>query len=522
MKWIVFLICFLLNLHANFGQELSVNIPITDLRSDAAIQVVELDENFLILGSSFCNDSILVHCTTLTYVDSQGNKLWNHVFDGSPDIDLRPNGWTMVVNDLGIFVGATISKQIENRTEVRIMAFDFDGNLQQQTDFYLPDMAFILTRRLYDYEDRLVLMGFCRQTWVNKQSVFILSVDYTLQEYEEHYFMSEGNLGGGAIDLFHQNDGNYALAYGQASPLDEVVLLKLNENLEVLSSKKVVEGFIGSQLNLFQTEDEGYILTWHKNLWFEDPNSYPAPSTVYKLDAEGNMEWEYAFASRYAKEHSHIYPSSDGFILGSGASDYFLQNDDMYPGSVLCGWAFKLDMQGNLIWDRTIFDNRNAFSGRFFHTIETDSHYLYVGDINMYNPTGVPFLNDPDAWFLTLSKDGCWNDVCAQVILITSDSTAQVIVGTEEVAALPEPDAELSLYPNPTSDVLVLEYDPAQDGSQERKALIYDLTGRLVMEIALRAPRSIINLRHLGAGTYLVQQVIDGRPVSAQKVVVAH
>src|SRR5690606_4759940 len=145
-------------------------------------------------------------------------------------------------------------KQTENRTEVRIMAFDFEGNLQQQTDFYLPDMVFIFTRRMYDYGGRLVLMGICRQTWANKQSVFVLSVDYTLQEFEEHYFITEGNVA--SIDLFHQDDGNYALAYAQTSPLDEVVLLKLNENLEVLTSKKVVQGFSAfPQLNLFQTAD---------------------------------------------------------------------------------------------------------------------------------------------------------------------------------------------------------------------------------------------------------------------------
>jgi hypothetical protein len=521
MKTIAYFVGILLTLQVSYGQEFSVNVPVTDKNSDAAFQVVEMNGNFLMLVSCFCHDSLLVHCVGLTYVDSQGNTIWNHVFDGSPDIDLRPNGWTMVVNDLGIFVAATIWKQTENRTEVRIMSFDFEGYLQQQSDFSLPNMAFVNTRKMYDYGEKLMLIGICRQTWANKQSVFTLSVDYTLQEFEERYFMSEGTLG--SIDLFHQNDGHYALAFGQRSPLDELRLLKLNENLEVLTSEKVVEGFsITSQLNLFQTEDEGYILAWHKNLWFEDPNSYPEPCAVYKLGAEGNMEWEYVFASEYSKEHIHVFPTSDGHIVGCGATDYFAKYDDEYPNAVLCGWAFKLDMQGNLIWDRTIYDNRNAFSGRLFHSIETDSHYLMVGDINMYNPTGVPFLNDPDAWFLTLSKDGCWNDVCAQVILITSDSTAQVIVSAEEVTALPETDAELTLYPNPTSDVLTLEYDPAQGGSVERKALIFDLTGRLVLEIVLRAPRSIINLRHLGAGTYLVQQVIDGKPGTAHKVVVVH
>lgn len=522
MKILTFIISMLLTLHVSYGQELSVNIPVTEnKRSDAAYQVAELNGNYLMLGVSFCNDSILVYCLTLTYVDPQGNKIWSHIYDGSPDIDLNPNGWTMVVNDYGVFVGAYVWKESESRSDIRIMAFDFEGDLQHQADFYLPDMAFIHTRRMYDYGGRLVLMGICRQTWANKQSVFILSVDYTLQEFEDRYYLSEGTIG--SVDLFHQNDGNYALAYAQRTPFKELMLFKLNEGLEVLFSKKVVEGFsIGSQLNLFQTEDEGYILAWHKDLWDEDPSSFPEPCAVYKLDTEGNMEWEYVFDSRYAKNHSHIYPSSDGFILGSGATDYFYQHDDVYPGAGLCGWAFKLDMQGNLIWDRTIFDNRNAFSGRLFHTIETDSHYLYVGDINMYNPTGVPFLNDNDVWFLTLSKDGCWNDVCAEVILITSDSTAQVIVGAEEVAELPESDPELSLYPNPTSDVLTLEYDPSVGGSLDRKALVYDLTGRLLMEIQLRAPRSIINLRHLGVGTYLVQQVIDGTPVSTQKVVVMY
>lgn len=83
-----------------------------------------------------------------------------------------------------------------------------------------------------------------------------------------------------------------------------------------------------------------------------------------------------------------------------------------------------------------------------------------------------------------------------------------------------EPGLNLSLYPNPANDYLMLNTDNALIGGT---ILIYDLQGRVVASEAIRGAFTQIATGNLSFGTYSVKIVnSESRKVANAKVVVAH
>lgn len=133
---------------------------------------------------------------------------------------------------------------------------------------------------------------------------------------------------------------------------------------------------------------------------------------------------------------------------------------------------------------------------------------------------------------------GTWSDACgwqqfsAEVDLEKSGSGIHV---TEDVKA---PDMSrymydylnasapatktFSVYPNPASDVLMVEY-PLPDKTTGELQLT-DLTGKVLQTVVLEAGtvRAQFNVGRLANGTYLVRLVASGQPMTTAKVIVQH
>lgn len=496
-----------------FGQELSLHIPVEpNTRNDVGQQVVALDDGFLVVGTTFCHEPTSYDvCFILLRLDGQGNKLWSKIFDGSPDTNLDMNGWTLVLHEDTVYVVCEVWKT--DHKEIRLMSFDLDGNLLNQQDLAIPYTSQLWARGLVLHEDRLLLYG---EVGDNGNRVFIEVLDFQFNILEEH-FIGDPSLDKRFMELNILQDGGYVLAYGEGIILPQVavVITKLDEGFNEIFSKKILQGREPlTSVNIYETEDKGFMLAWHEDLSFSLSDTFPFPTTIYKLDSMANVEWEYMFAHRSAKQHSRILKTADGKLFGIGNTDYYGSNG--YPTWESAGWCFLIDIQGNLLWERSIADIRDSEWARFWYGLETDNGFVLVGDIAQTNPTGVPFLLDGEVWFLTLDKNGCWNGNCNEYIVITGDTTS--ITDTKEAKAA---TGEMVAYPNPTDGVLMIECKSYNVHAQ-RTAGVFDINGRKVMDINLYAPKSTINLSHLGNGVYFVTHIIDGKPAGTQKIIVHH
>jgi len=512
MKWLPAVLIFLTSQPA-FVQELSLHIPVTvDNRTDGGIQMAALTDGYLILVQCLCHENSNDYCLGLLRTDIQGQKIWSKVFDGSPDSNLNPAGWTLAVREDSVYVANEIWKT--DHKEIRLMSFDLDGTLLNQQDLPIPYTSELQLRGMVENEQKLLVYG---EVGNNGHRVFIIVLDLQLNIIEEH-FIGNPSYNKRWMELSKLQDTGYVLAYGEAviSPQTSVVVAKLDEDFNVTLSKKMLQsGNPYISVNIFETADKGYMLAWQKDLQFTQVDTFPFPTAVYKLDSLLNVEWEYVFAHNSAKQHITAVKISDDKLLGIGATDYYGHNN-IYPGRWSDGWCFLLDMEGNMLWEKSICDIRNSYGGRLWHGLETDGGFALVGDIDKVNPTEVPFLNDPEVWLLTLDEYGCWNGNCEEYIVITGDSTS--ITETKELPLTPP---MLTIYPNPTSDILVLDCKSCETLTQ-RAVQIFDSNGKKVLEMNLYAPISYIRLTQLPDGIYFASHLIDKRPIETYKVVVHH
>ncbi len=497
-----------------FGQELSLAIPITPGQlSDGGFQIEQLEDGYLVMGQSGCIDSnIYITCLGLLRLDESGDATWSRTFDGSPYGSLAPNGRTMVIHNDTIYVANMIWKTDHN--EIRMMSFDMDGNLLKEVDFFIPYENTFFLRGMIGTGEKLVAFSEVKQD--GQHRVLIQDFDFQLNLLGE-YHVGVSPYKKRGIDLKKRKGGGFVLAYGEQDIPSRATIniARLDEGYNVLLSAKMPDqGDFLQSVEVLETEDNGYVLSYlidRTDLLFE----FWFPTAVFGLDSLFNIEWEQVFVHRAEKQHISTVLTEDGNILGIGSSDY-ITILDVYPGRVNEGWCFLLGPEGDLLWDRIIADIRESKRCVLWHGLETNDGFVMTGAIDKDNPTGVPFLNDPEVWFLTLDKNGCWNSNCEEVIVITGDSTS--ITGTHEV---PSAAPSMKAYPNPTMGLLTIE--TGQVGATKKRSVrVSGMDGRPVTAFGLTAPKSTVNLRGLENGVYIVTLMEDGMPVSSKKIIVQH
>jgi hypothetical protein len=121
----------------------------------------------------------------------------------------------------------------------------------------------------------------------------------------------------------------------------------------------------------------------------------------------------------------------------------------------------------------------------------------------------VPSGPRPRGWLLRVAEEGCLVPGCH-------------MVSTEEEAAAPA--LSLHLYPNPAQEYLyVLLRDAGIARRQDAALQLLDLQGRILQSHPagrIDEVTSILPVRGLPAGAYVLRYVADGQVLAAERVVV--
>ncbi len=520
---------FLLNVISN-AQELTMHLPVTiDGYVDSGKQCVSLGDNGYIILCG-CNepalDSLPEQCLGILRLDTSLTPIWSKTYHSYTDeTGIKPNGTVMELIGDTVYVAVHVYKP--SGKEIRMMAISLmDGTLLHQKDI-LPQgaTAGLFCDDMLEKDGELVIYG--QYFFPGNACLYFIRLDRQFNLLDEkhicdNYLMKRG------YDLEILEQGGYVLVYGEEywPGTCSLKVARLDEQFNIVNSKELPQteiDLVFYSSAILPTNDGGYFLYWHEDLNDSIPfvyphTTWPFPPIIYKLDSLFNIEWEHVFVSEYEAEAISAKLDSDGNLLAVGASLFFYTHDYFNdPIHLSDGWGFLMSPEGELLWERSIADSVfQNYGGKFWDVVETDDGYLFVGDINLVNPTGVPFLNDPDVWLLTLDKDGCWNGNCNQYIVITGDTTSTTDTEETEMAKM-----GITAYPNPTNGILNLECEGCSPNAR-RKTDVFDSEGRKVMEAGLFAPKSTINLSRLGNGVYFVVHSVDGQVVGTYKVIVNH
>ena len=123
------------------------------------------------------------------------------------------------------------------------------------------------------------------------------------------------------------------------------------------------------------------------------------------IDSVGSIIWEKTYGGSNGDSFRKILPSDNNtFILvgGSGSSDGDISYDP-YPGSADY-WIVKIDLQGNIIWDRIVGGNYGETIWSGFGT--SDGGVVAYGWTDSGDGDVSQFYGGNDAWMIKLSSEG--------------------------------------------------------------------------------------------------------------------
>lgn len=296
-----------------------------------------------------------------------------------------------------------------------------------------------------------------------------------------------------------------------------------------------------------QTSDGGYIIAGctdgfeggnydtacnHHGVGFED-------AWIIKLDSLRTIQWQQCYGGYFNDCATNILELQDGYaVLGStNSNDGDVSGFHGIPGNGESGddiWVFKIDLSGNLIWQRCLGGSSNEFAWNIFSTC--DGGMMIIGhtgspdgDVEGYQ--GISHGIYEDVWFAKLNSYGeltwqyCYGgggrEQMYRAALQKSDYNYVVAFGTDtdawqcvgpmypdlRIAEIGDSTTgiypvstgiELITYPNPASGYVVFEYPETKDGYIR----IINSIGQCVLTVAAKEEKTLVDVHDLPIGFY--------------------
>ena len=363
------------------------------------------------------------------------------------------------------------------------------------------------------------------------------------------------------LGLTFSTDGDVSHHYGSY----DVWLTKIDSEGELEWDFTLGSGGFEEAGTILQTSDGGYIVTVSTS---GEPggnydtacnfHGYPGGgflgAWIIKLDSLRNIEWQQCYGGFYHDYAMNIVESDDGYIA-VGAT---MSNDgdvDGYhgePGNTDNAkdiWVFKIDFQGNLIWQKCLGGFSNDFARNVFPL--SDGNYMVIGyttsddgDVVGYHHGNVGL--DGDIWFIKLSSEGellwqfCYGENVNDqihfgviqksdyhyVLALTTDSELwrcessmvpdlRIVELADTLTAINDKyDKQYSViaYPIPAESVLNIDYNFHKAG-RIGQFHIWNSNGQLIhsSDISLSNGSLMINIESWRDGLYIYSVTFGGQ-----------
>ena len=245
---------------------------------------------------------------------------------------------------------------------------------------------------------------------------------------------------------------------------------------------------------LRQTQDGGFIYGAQKKNYQSGFSSVSYNATIVKMDSNFNKQWTFS-GSSYRSIYdgiTDIEELPDGNFIAAGHLSYYGTD------TALNGYIVKLDINGNVIWERNYRGINESQTLNFLSDIDIlpDGGFVAVGQCQKSGATPPQV-----GWFLKLDSNGCEVENC--------------LVGIDG-GQVTDDEGQIQVWPNPASGVVTVMLP---DELQDAELKIYDVAGKVVKEFKAATAVVIVDVSDLNKGLYLIIAEKEGKYARAKLVV---
>lgn len=293
--------------------------------------------------------------------------------------------------------------------------------------------------------------------WQNALGGSLIDGSYSIQETSDGGFVAAGNTG--------SNDGDVSGFHG----LQDFWVLKLDDQGNLVWQHALGGSDYDLAFSVEETSDGGFIVAGESKSIDGDVSGNHGGKDVWvlKLDAQGNLIWQNALGGSDHDVAYSIQETSDGAFIGTG---YSRSNDGDVSGNHGGNdvWIFKLDAQGNLIWQNSLGGSEHDVAHSVQETRNGGFIAVGVSESNDGDVSGNH--GEQDFWVLKLDRQGnlIWQNSLGgsddeRAYSVQETSNGGFVVAGHTYSN----DGDVSGYHGLT-DAWVIELDPAGNLSWQR------------------------------------------------------
>jgi hypothetical protein len=366
--------------------------------------------------------------------------------------------------------------------------------------------------------------------------------------WEKNYFTNDKDVR--LASVTSRPDGNIIILgnnINQAQPqLGFTFVSLLDTSGSVIWTKTYNQVYSQQPISYKNTDDGGGILATTHQI----NNTNYQRTAIYKLDANGNTQWQKIlgyqapFPGPTIYSSSYVTPMPDGNYLCHGVkSDYIDGNKNSWlvklspTGVVLIDTVYSFSngfdtftgaegiifTEGGFYISGSAYDDFNASYSKFYYCYfdnnlnmqwrrlywkrEAENAMVFQKLLNngFIAMAGTVFqdsqTNTVDEWFMVVDSMGCETEICAQSI---------------GVSELRPSFFNVSIYPNPAQDEVYLALDEVQYSNLNY--ILVDISGKIVMRGTTQM-RNAVDISQLPNGYYVVQIVVEGSIISKPLII---